>query len=68
MKRAHDAEFNIEKLLIQYGLWDRVEKHEDLLSCPLCEKKFENGDSAVFCLGKPIHRRCIKKLRKMQKK
>jgi len=63
-----DSEFNIERLLVQHGLWNKVERHEDIERCPLCEKKFEEGDLAEFCLGKMIHKHCIEKLEnEMQK-
>ena len=60
-------EFYIEKLLVKHGLWAKVERHEAIETCPLCEKKFEEGDLAVFCLGKMIHNHCVEKL-EMQKK
>lgn len=66
LSEFRDKEFSIEKILVQHGLWDKVEKHENLYSCPLCENKFVNGDLVVFCLGKPIHNRCIEKLEKRE--
>jgi len=68
LSALRDSEFNIEKLLVQHGLWKKVEEHEDIETCPLCEKKFEEGDLASPCLGKMLHSYCVEKLNEMQKK
>jgi len=61
-----DVEFDIEKLLAQSKLLDKVVEHEDPEFCPLCEQRFGEG-LVEFIHDKPIHSRCIEQLRIAQR-
>ncbi len=56
-----------EELLIKHNLLDKVNDCKDMHSCPLCEKPFVDDALADLSLGRPIHSKCLGKLRKAKR-
>lgn len=59
--------WHVEEILIRHNLLDKVLQHKDLDSCPLCGKKFEDGDLSIG-YGIPIHKSCFDKFLEKEKK
>ncbi|MEM3617321.1 MAG: hypothetical protein QXJ31_05350 [Candidatus Bathyarchaeia archaeon] len=52
-----------EELLLKHNLLEKVLQHKDYDSCPLCGKKFVDGDLCVLSHAL-IHSKCLDNLKR----